>query len=86
MKSIQVRNVTARLKGLSIPPVHVVFEQWPVTFHNRAWEPSKVVTVGVWIDLEQLAELAVRAAGNKSRKSQDGALHVEVHTITEVKG
>jgi hypothetical protein len=85
-QSIAVRHITARLKGHSIPPFHVVFEKWQVTFKNHSTEPTKVATVGVWIDLTQLSELAVKAATNRSRKSRDGALNVELHFIEEVKG
>lgn len=67
-------------------PTHVVFKEWTVTFKNRSTDPSRVATVGVWIDLDKLAELAVQSTKNKSRKAHDGALHVEVHTIREVEG
>ena len=66
------------------PAIHVVFPEWQVTYKNKSTDPSRVVTVGVWIDLDGLAELAIAASGNKGRKAKDGALHVEVHTIREV--
>ena len=70
----------------SKPPIHIVFPGWDVTFKNKSTDPTRVVTVGVFIDLEALAELAIQASQNKSRKAKDGALHVEVHTIREVEG
>jgi hypothetical protein len=66
--------------------VHVVFPDWQFTFKNRSTEPSRMAVVGVWIDLDELVELAVRAATNKGRKAKDGPLNVEVHTIREVEG
>jgi hypothetical protein len=68
------------------PPIHIVFANWTVTvtFKNRSTEPSKIVTVGVFIDLEQLTELVIKATGNKTKKAHDGALHVELHTVREV--
>lgn len=77
MKSIQARNVTARLK-------------WPVRYNGRDLETGHTVQreaiVGVWIDTEQLKKLALRAKDNRSKKAKDGALNVELHYITEVKG
>jgi hypothetical protein len=84
MRSPTARAVSARLTGK--PPIKVVYEQWDVTYKNRSNEPSMIATAGVWVDLTELAELVIRAAGNKNRKSKDGALHVEVHYLTEVKG
>ena len=85
-QSVTVRNVTARLRGHSIPPFHVVFDKWEVKMSGAVGVKTtpKIATVGVWIDLEQLAKLARRAATNRSRKAQDGALHVELHYIQEV--
>ena len=64
--------------------VHVVFPEWQFTFKNRSSEPSRVAVVGVYIDLDELVELAVKAATNKGRKAKDGALNVELHTVREV--
>lgn len=63
--------------------VHVVIQRHQVidrSFTDRL----KRVTVGVWIDLDELDELAVRAARNKSRKAKSGAVHVEALAIEPV--
>jgi hypothetical protein len=86
LKNLRVRNVVARLKGHKSQPFHIVFEKWPVTVWRGSPPVEHEATVGVWIDMGMLEKLARRAATNQSRKSQDGALHVEVHYITEVKG
>lgn len=65
-------------------PTHVVFQTWTVTVGNA--NGQRVVTVGVWIDLDELSHMVAAAAQNKSKKCKDGALNVEVHTIREVEG
>jgi hypothetical protein len=87
-QSIAVRNVTARLRGQSLPPFHVVFEKWEARFSDRdanGHRIHRVATVGVWINMEELRSLALRAVHNKSRKSKDGPLNVELHYVQEVK-
>lgn len=65
-------------------PIQIVFKDWQVTYKDRPNDPSRIVTVGVWIDLEQLAEMAITAAKSKGRKCKDGALNVEVITLRDV--
>jgi hypothetical protein len=70
--------------GMRSKNTHVVFPEWQITFKNLSSEPPRVAVVGVWIDLDELVELAVKAATNKGRKARDGALNVELHTVREV--
>ena len=58
-----------------------MFKFWDAVGSPRYNGPKQKVTVGVYIDLDELKQLAMDAAKNKSRHAKDGALHVEVHSI-----
>jgi len=61
--------------------VHVVFARHTVQTGKNLSYPAQTITAGVWIDLDALAELVIKASRNKGRKAKDGAINVEVHTI-----
>jgi hypothetical protein len=57
---------------------HVVFTS------RTATAPKRRVTFGVYIDLDELARLALRISHNKGRKGKDGPIHVEIHSIEPI--
>jgi len=61
--------------------IHIVFQERECReVPNYLTDSRRVLRVGVYIDLDKLAELASDAAKNKSKVAHDGPLYVEFHS------
>ena len=63
------------------PRVYIVHREASHVENRWAVGGKRKLTYGVYIDLDALEFLAEKAAKNKGRKSHDGALSVEIHSI-----
>lgn len=63
---------------------HVVLTKTTAIRHGVTTAQRERITYGVYLDLDDLDELARKASTNKSRKAKDGPVHVEIHSIEPV--